>query len=84
MLASTTSEVVRLASRVVRRLDTGLAAYAARNAESSVRADHLRRLDEMRTLDDLYALAWLTPEADVAASEPAAAAAADLAVAAAG
>jgi hypothetical protein len=64
MLTTATSEVMRLMSTMVRRVDANLAESAVRNAESSVLAAHLRRLDEMRTLSDLHALQGLTPDPD--------------------
>ena len=65
MLTTATIEVVRLASRVVRRLDAGLVESAVRNAETSVLATHHRRLEEMQTLSDLHALQGIpgTPDA---------------------
>jgi hypothetical protein len=63
MLSTATSEVVRLVSSVVRRIDAGLVESAARNAEASVLAAHQRWLDEMTTLSDLYALEGLAGEA---------------------
>jgi|1185.fasta_scaffold907893_1 hypothetical protein len=65
MLTSAT-EVIRLATRVVRRLDAGLVEVAVRNAETSVLATHHRWLDEMQTLSDLYALHWLEGDVDAA------------------
>lgn len=59
MLTTATTEVVRLASRVVRRIDAGLAESAARNAQRGVLAAQHRHLDEMRTLRDLHALPGL-------------------------
>ncbi len=56
MLTATTSEVVRLMSLFVRRIDAGLVESAVRNAESSVQAHQLRRVDEARTLNELQAL----------------------------
>jgi hypothetical protein len=56
MLTAATSEVVRLAALVVRRIDAGLAESAVRNAQSGVQAHHQRRVDEVRTLSDLQAL----------------------------
>jgi hypothetical protein len=56
MLTTATSEVVRLVSTVVRLIDAELVAAAARNAEASVLAAHVRLLDELATLDDLSAL----------------------------
>jgi hypothetical protein len=64
MLTTATSEVMRLMSTMVRRVDANLAESAVRNAESSVLAAHLRRLDEARTLNDLHALQGLTPDPD--------------------
>jgi hypothetical protein len=60
MLSTATSEVLRLVSTVVRRIDAGLVDSAVRNAEASVLAAHRRWLDEMATLSDLYALEGLT------------------------
>jgi hypothetical protein len=65
MLTAAT-EVVRLASRVVRRLDAGLVEVAVRNAETSVLATHHRWLDEMQTLSDLHALHGLKGDVDAA------------------
>jgi len=56
MLTTATSEVMRLVSVFVRRLDAELVESAARNAESSVLDQHRRRFDEMRTLNDLRAI----------------------------
>lgn len=56
MLSTATTEVMRLVSLFVRRLDGGLVESAARNAESSVLDHRLRRVDEMRTLNDLHAI----------------------------
>jgi hypothetical protein len=64
MLTAATTEVVRLASRVVRRIDAGLVQSAVRNAETSVLAGHHRWLDEMQTLSDLYALPGLPADPD--------------------
>jgi hypothetical protein len=63
MLTTATSEVVRLVSTVVRRIDAELVAAAARNAESGVLAAHGRLLDELATLDDLSALDAPVPAA---------------------
>ena len=59
MLTTATTEVVRLASRVVRRIDAELAESAARNAQRGVLAAQDRRFEEMRTLRDLHALPGL-------------------------
>ncbi len=59
MLTSATSEVLRLVSAVVRRIDAGLVGSAVSNAEASVLAAHRRWLDEMATLSDLYAIEGL-------------------------
>jgi hypothetical protein len=56
MLTAATSEVMRLASLVVRRLDSELVESAARNAESSVLDQHRRRVEEIRTLSELHAI----------------------------
>jgi hypothetical protein len=56
MLTAATSEVVRLAALVVRRIDAGLAESAVRNAETGVQAHHQRWAEEVRTLSDLQAL----------------------------
>ncbi len=76
MLTTATTEVVRLASRVVRRIDAGLAESAARNAQRGVLAAQHRRFEEMRTLRDLHALPGLpeprtSPERVDAAGVPA-------------
>jgi hypothetical protein len=60
MLSTATSEVLRLVSTVVRRIDAGLVDSAVRNAEASVLAAHRRWLDEMATLSDLYAIEGLS------------------------
>jgi hypothetical protein len=59
MLTTATTEVVRLASRVVRRIDAELAESAARNAQRGVLAAQDRRFEEMRTLRELHALPGL-------------------------
>jgi hypothetical protein len=59
MLTTATTEVVRLASRVVRRIDAELAESAARNAQRGVLAAQTRRFEEMRTLRELHALPGL-------------------------
>ena len=56
MLTTATSEVMRLVSLFVRRLDSELVESAARNAESSVLDQDRRHLEEMRTLSDLHAI----------------------------
>jgi hypothetical protein len=56
MFSVATSEVVRLAGLVVRRIDAELAEAAVRNAESGVQAHRRRRAEEVRTLSDLQAL----------------------------
>jgi hypothetical protein len=56
MLTAATSEVMRLASLVVRRLDSELVESAARNAESSVLDQYRRRVEELRTLSELHAI----------------------------
>jgi hypothetical protein len=56
MLTAATSEVVRLMALFVRRIDSGLAESAVRNAESSVQAHQQRQVEELRTLSDLQAL----------------------------
>ena len=55
MLTSATSEVMRLVSLFVRRIDSELVESAVRNAESRVLDHHCRRMDEQRTLRDLRA-----------------------------
>jgi hypothetical protein len=57
MLTAATSEVVRLMALFVRRIDSGLAESAVRNAESGVQAHQQRQVEELRTLSDLQALA---------------------------
>jgi hypothetical protein len=64
MLTTATTEVMRLVSTVVRRLDEELLESAVRNAEDGVLAAHRRRLDEMTTLTDLFALEGLTGHVD--------------------
>ena len=59
MLTTATTEVVRLASRVVRRIDAELAESAARNAQRGVLAAQNRRFEELRTLRELHALPGL-------------------------
>jgi hypothetical protein len=66
MLTSASSEVVRLAALVVRRIDAGLAESAVRNAESGVRAHQQRWIDADRTLSDLQALESRRPQLTVA------------------
>jgi hypothetical protein len=56
MISTATTEVMRLVSLFVRRLDSELVESAARNAESSVLDQHRRRVDEVRTLNDLHAI----------------------------
>jgi hypothetical protein len=56
MLTAATSEVMRLVSLVVRRLDSELVESAVRNAESSVLDQHRRWVDEMRTLSELHTI----------------------------
>jgi hypothetical protein len=56
MLTAATSEVMRLVSLFVRRIDSELVESAVRNAESSVLDQHRRRIDEQRTLSDLHAI----------------------------
>lgn len=56
MLTTATSEVMRLVSLFVRRLDSELVESAVRNAESSVLDRHRRQVEEMRTLSDLHAI----------------------------
>lgn len=56
MLTTATSEVMRLMSVFVRRLDAELVESAARNAESSVLDQHRRRFEEIRTLSELHAI----------------------------
>jgi hypothetical protein len=53
MLTTATSDVMRLVSLFVRRLDSELVESAVRNAESSVLDQHRRRDDEVRTLNEL-------------------------------
>jgi hypothetical protein len=68
MLTAATSEVMRLVSLFVRRLDSELVESAVRNAESSV-LDHQRRwVDEMRTLSELHAIEERVLQEQVAAS----------------
>ena len=62
MLTTATSEVVRLAALLVRRIDAGLAESAVRNAESGVHAHHQRWAEEVRTLSDLQAIESRRPE----------------------
>ena len=66
MLTTATTEVMRLVSTVVRRIDAELVQSAARNAEAGVLAAHQRWLDEMATLGDLYAIHGLTGPLDPA------------------
>jgi hypothetical protein len=56
MLTAATSEVMRLVSLFVRRLDSELVESAVRNAESSVLDAHRRWVEEMRTLSELHAI----------------------------
>jgi hypothetical protein len=56
MLTAATSEVMRLVSLFVRRIDSELVESAVRNAESSVLDQHRRRIEELRTLSDLHAI----------------------------
>ena len=70
MLATATSEVVRLVTTVVRRIDAGLLESAVRNAEASVLAAHRRWLDEMTTLSDLYALDGLAGDVEAVLPAP--------------
>lgn len=56
MLTTATSEVVRLMALFVRRIDSGLAESAVRNAESGVQAHQQRWVEELRTLSELQAL----------------------------
>jgi hypothetical protein len=64
MLSTATSEVVRLVSTAVRRLDSRLVESAVRNAEASVLAAHRRWLDEVATLSDLHAIEGLTGDVE--------------------
>lgn len=61
MLNAAPSEVVRLVALFVRRIDSGLAESAVRNAESGVQAHHQRWVEEVRTLSELQALEARTP-----------------------
>jgi hypothetical protein len=70
MLTTATSEVLRLLSTVVRRIDAGLVQSAVRNAEASVLAAHRRWLDEMATLSDLYAIEGLVGAVESVAAAP--------------
>ena len=69
MLTAATSEVMRLVSLFVRRIDSELVESAVRNAESSVLDQHRRWVEEMQTLSELHAI-----EERAASSEPAASA----------
>jgi hypothetical protein len=62
MFSVATSEVVRLAGLVVRRIDAELAEAAVRNAESGVQAHHQRWAEGVRTLSDLQALESRRPQ----------------------
>ena len=73
MLSTATTEVVRLVSLFVRRLDSELVESAARNAQSSVLDQHWRRVDEIRTLNELHAIEERAQEERVEASAMAAA-----------
>jgi len=64
MLTTATSELLRLVSTVVRRIDAELVRSAVRNAEASVLAADRRWLEEMTTLSDLYALEGLGGEVE--------------------
>jgi hypothetical protein len=74
MLTAATSEVMRLVSLFVRRLDSELVESATRNAESSVLDSYRRRIEEMRTLNELHAIQerLVTSPASSPASSPAA------------
>lgn len=54
MLASATSDVIRIMGRWVRRADASLAVTAARNAAASVEDSRAERLEALRTLRDLH------------------------------
>jgi hypothetical protein len=60
MLVTTTAEMVRIMSEMVRRADERLAYAAARNAASSVRDHQSRRLEDARTLHDLAQVTQVT------------------------
>ena len=66
MLVTTTAEMVRIMSEMVRRADQRLAYGAARNAAGSVRDHQARRLDEARTLHDLARVTEVTSVVDPA------------------
>ena len=68
MLTTATSEVMRLVSLFVRRLDSELVESAVRNAESSVLDHHRRQAEEIRTLSDLSAIQQREQSAAPAAS----------------
>jgi hypothetical protein len=70
MLTTATSEVMRLVSLFVRRLDSELVESAVRNAESSVLDHHRRWMEELRTLSELHAI----EERAAVSSEPVASA----------
>jgi hypothetical protein len=53
MLVTTTAEVVRAMSDLLRRADAGLARGAARNAAAGVAVRQARRLEDARTMRDL-------------------------------
>lgn len=68
MLTTATSEVMRLVSTLVRRIDAELVESAVRNAEAGVLAAHERWVDGMATLSELYAIPGLTGDIDTAAA----------------
>jgi hypothetical protein len=74
MITTATSEVMRLVSLFVRRLDSELVESAVRNAESGVLDQRRRWVEEMRTLSDLHAIEERLPPAAAAAVPPARAA----------
>jgi hypothetical protein len=71
MLTAATSEVMRLVSLFVRRLDSELVESAVRNAESSVLDAHRRWVEEMRTLSELHAIEERPVPAPAAPRSPA-------------